>query len=405
MDRFSRLRASIPALLILGVVFYAGMYVGSENVAHSQRVVDVTDKSVGQPDDLDFEEFWRAWNIIDEYYVAPTATSTLTDVDRLHGAISGLAASLEDPYTTFLPPEDSKIFKDDISGNFEGVGMEISIREGILTVVSPLEGSPAKQAGIKAGDSIIRIDETSTSNMSVDEGVKLIRGEKGTVVSLTVVRDGEEQPLVIDVTRDVIDIPSVESELRDDGVFVVRLFNFSEDSVNAFRSAIRGFILSGSTELVLDLRGNPGGFLGAAVDMASWFLPMGKVVVEEDFGSDVETRSHRSRGYNVFGPDLEMVILIDRGSASAAEILAGALREHNVATLVGTQTFGKGSVQQLESVAGGSLKITVARWLTPNGTSISQNGLTPDVVVEYGTEEDPFRDTQLERAVELLKGL
>jgi len=394
---------TLSLLLLLGS-FYMGVNVGrgegSQNQNNDNNPIVNIEK--GKPEDVDFSSFWKAWEIIDSKYVS-YATTTETQ-ERVWGSIQGLAASLGDPYTVFFPPVEKKAFDQELSGNFEGVGMEIGIRDNILTVVAPLKGTPADRAGMQPGDKIIRIEDKITSNMTVEEAVMLIRGEKGTGVTLTIVR-GNDEPEEVTIIRDVIDLPIIETETKD-GVFIIRLYNFSAPAANEFRGALRDFINSNSDKLILDLRGNPGGFLDSAVDMASWFLPAGEVVVREDFGGNEESRIFRSIfGRNIFNENLKMAILVNGGSASASEILAGALSEHGVAKLVGTQTFGKGSVQELVPVTSDtSLKITIARWLTPQGKSISEGGLTPDVVVEM-TEEDieNDRDPQLEKAIEMLK--
>ena len=289
-------------------------------------------------------------------------------------------------------------------GNFEGVGMEIGMRNGILTVIAPLKGTPAERAGLKSGDSILRIDGEPTDNLTIDEAVGRIRGEGGTPVVFSIAREDENGLLEIEVIRARIDIPTINWSLRSDNIFVIELFNFSAVSPNLFRDTLREFVISGSDKLILDLRGNPGGFLEAAVDMASWFLPAGEVVLREDFGDHDKPRIHRSNGYDIFNDQLKMVIMINGGSASASEILAGALKQHGVASLVGEQSFGKGSVQELVDITPEtSLKITIARWLTPDGTSISDGGLSPDIEVEITEEDlDQDRDPQLESAVELL---
>jgi len=280
------------------------------------------------------------------------------------------------------------------------VGMEIGIRDDVLTVVAPLKGTPAEAAGLLSGDKIIAIDGKSTERMSSDAAVRLIRGEGGTTVTFTLLR-GESEVLEISVVRAVIEIPTIDTELRDDGVFVISLYNFGATSPDLFRNALQEFIDAGTTNLVIDLRGNPGGFLEAAVDMASWFLPDGAVVVREDQGSGQKEKVQRSRGYAVFNDSLNLAVLIDGGSASASEILAGALKDHGIATIVGATSFGKGSVQELINITGDtSLKVTVARWLTPNGLSISHEGLIPDVEVEY--DPDTTEDRQLEAAAKLL---
>ena len=338
----------------------------------------------------------------------------------IYGAIEGMTAALGDPYTVFFPPEESKIFQSEIAGNFEGVGMEVGVKDGKLVVVSPIKDSPAEKAGVRAGDFIMMIDGKESFSMPTDKAVKLIRGKAGTNVKLTLVREGAKNPVEITITRATIDLPTVKTTtktelsgtdgasdgagLRKDGIFVISLYSFSANSANLFRNALKEFINSGSHKLILDLRGNPGGYLEAAVDMASWFLPSGKVVVREEFGKNREERIYRSKGYNIFSDKLRTVILVDGGSASASEILAGALSENGVAKLVGEKTFGKGSVQELVNITSNtSLKVTIAKWLTPNGHSISEQGIVPDYVVEVMPEDvKNKKDRQMEKAVELL---
>jgi carboxyl-terminal processing protease len=282
--------------------------------------------------------------------------------------------------------------------------MEVGEKDSILVVISPIKDTPAEKAGIKAGDIILQIDGKVTSEMSVDEAVGLIRGEKGTTVEFVLAREGEKGSLSIKVVRDNIRIPTLEYEKRKDGIFVISLFNFSAGVENDFRKALREFVLSKSDKLIIDLRGNPGGYLDAAVDISSWFLPAGKIVVQEDFGKDTEPKVFRSKGYNIFNENLKMVVLVDNGSASASEIVAGALKEHDIAQIVGEKTYGKGSVQELIPISKDtSLKLTIARWLTPNGVSISDSGLEPNVVVERVSKDlKNDKDMQLEKAVDIL---
>ncbi|MBL7045221.1 MAG: S41 family peptidase [Parcubacteria group bacterium] len=393
----------VGVLLIIGA-FFSGLFVGGNKNGQISAAVPVSSDGSLAPGMVDFGPLWKAWNAINEKFVPATTTDAITDQDKLYGTIHGLTGSLEDPYTVFFPPEDAEIFEADIRGNFEGVGMEIGIRDKVLTVVAPLKGSPAEKAGIMVGDKVLKIDGTPTDGMTIDKSVKLIRGEGGTAVNLTIFRDGEAELLEIKIIRGTIQIPTIDTKLREDGVFVIELHNFSALSPNLFREALREFIESGTDKMVLDLRGNPGGFLEAAIDMASWWLPAGKIVVTEDFGENRNPRIHRSKGYNVFTDQLKMMILMNQGSASASEILAGALSQHGKATLVGTRSFGKGSVQELVKITPEtSLKVTVARWLTPNGKSISNGGLSADVEVEFTTEDfEAGLDPQLDKAVELL---
>lgn len=403
MERKVFMHRKIFVLLVLVAVFFVGMRYGEYRVRPSDYVEGVYNINASTTDPVNFEPFWKAWNIINEKY-AESGTTTPTQ-DKVWGAIKGLADSLGDPYSVFLPPEEREVFEEMISGTFSGVGMEIGEREEVLTVIAPLKGTPAERAGIRAGDMILKIDETPTNDLSVDEAVFRIRGKRGTTVTLTIFRDGEDEPRIVAIVRDTIIVPTLATELREDGIFVISLYNFDANSVEAFADAMEEFDLSQSDKLIVDLRGNPGGFLDAAVAIASFFLDEGEVVVREAYDREADERVHRSRDYRFITRPFHLVILVDKGSASASEILAGALRENDVATLVGEQTFGKGSVQELIPITRDtSLKLTVAQWLTPEGISISEAGLMPDYVVERTAEDfAEGRDPQLERAVELLR--
>ncbi len=368
-------------------------------------VLDRTEVTAKNGDPADFEQFWRAWNVINDKYV-PTKHDAVSNQEKVWGAISGLANSLGDPYTYFLPPQEKSLFEQDVQGSFGGVGMQIGAKDGFLTVIAPLKDSPSERAGIMKGDKILKIDNATTTEMTVDKALYLIRGEVGKPVKLLLYRDGVTEPFEVKVVREVISLPTIDTEKRGD-VFIIRLYGFPATGAELFRGALREFAQSGATKLVLDVRGNPGGYLEVAVEMASWFLPQGKVIVSEEEKGGAG-RVYRSKGYNVFGDDFRFIILADGGSASAAEILAGALQEHGIATLVGTKTFGKGSVQELVPITEDtSLKITIARWITPNGTNLSAGGLEPDVKVDITKEDiENDRDPQLDKAIELLrKGL
>lgn len=394
-------------IILVALAFFGGFTFAAHMAVRAQS-------AAGAPAGVDFSPVWKAWGVIDEKFVpaavsttTPAATSTAdANQKRVWGMIQGLAASLNDPYTFFLPPVENQEFTDDMSGSFQGVGMEIAVRDQILTVVSPLKGTPADKAGIKSGDHILKIDDASTQGMDVSTAVRKIRGPKGTEVVFMILREGWNAPREIKVVRDVINVPTVTTEARPDGIFVITLATFTSNSPDLFRKALREFIQSGDTKLILDLRGNPGGYLEAAVDMASWFLPSGKVVVTEDYAGHENNIIHRSLGYDVFNENLKMVILVDRGSASASEILADALHYYGKVQMVGVNTFGKGSVQELVDITSDTaLKITVARWLGPDGLQIPKEGIVPDVKVEL-TEEDAKaeKDPQLDKAVEILKG-
>jgi carboxyl-terminal processing protease len=393
------------SLSLIVILFGGGYFVGKKaesNTAIPTNVVNLQDASTS----IDLAPFWKVWNLIDKKFSASTSTQTISNQDRLYGAISGMVDSLKDPYTVFLTPEENKKFEESIQGNFEGVGMEIGIQDDILTVISPLKNTPAQKAGIVAGDKILEIDGVSTNGIKINEAVSKIRGKPGSEIKLKIFRVEQKEPFEVKIIRDVIIIPTIDTEMRKDGIFIISLYNFSANSVDGFRKAIREFYNSKSNKLILDLRGNPGGFLESSVEIAGWFLPVGKIIVKEQF-NDKEEKIFRSKGPGMFNKDLKMVVLIDEGSASASEILAGALQQHGVATLVGKNTFGKGSVQELvEITPQTSLKVTIAQWLTPNGSSISDGGLVPDFVVENKYEENTKKlsqDLQLEEAIKILK--
>jgi carboxyl-terminal processing protease len=410
---------AVGALVALGVAFGSGLFFGAKE--WNSSLLQAATSAVGlslpltsdkAPPGLNEASLWRAWNLLEENYIETTASSTTpSEEERLWGAIDGLTQSYKDPYTVFLPPEEAEMFEEEIRGAFEGVGMELGLKDEELVVIAPLKGSPAERAGIQTGDLILGIDGKSTEGMAIEDAVKLIRGEKGTTVLLTVLHDGIEESEKISIVRDTINIPVIKQELTEagaleGGIYVIEVYSFSATSPELFRSALRDFMRSGTNKLLLDLRGNPGGFLEAAVHMASFFLPVGEIVVTEDFKGNQENINHRSVGYDVFkNRNLKMAILVNQGSASASEILAGALQQHGVATLVGDKTFGKGSVQELLEIGGGAeLKVTIARWLTPDGTSISDGGLDPDIEVERTAEDaEAGRDPQKEAAIEWLK--
>lgn len=404
MELFRKHGALITTGILIALASYLiGVNQGQDLI--SREVSGLENQSKDQPTSVDFSPFWKAWNLIEEKYVpASTTMEKIDDQAKVYGAIEGLAQSLGDPYTVFFPPVESEMFHADIRGNFEGVGMEVLAQDGVVTVISPIKNSPASRAGMLAGDKIIKIDGKTTNGLTTEDAVQLIRGPRGTKVTLTVFRNGNKQPFDVDIVREVIDIPTINTQKLDGGIFKIDLYSFSENSPNLFRGALREFVLSKNGKLILDLRGNPGGYLEAAIDMASWFLPSSAVVVKEDFASRRDEKIYRSRGYDVFTDKLKFVILVDSGSASASEILAGALQEHGKAIIVGDQTFGKGSVQELVDITSDtSIKITVARWLTPKGKSISEKGVTPDYVVKYTTaDRDAGRDPQLQKAIEIL---
>lgn len=390
------------AIIVLGISFGSGYYLGRNNPPAISQVVVIDNKESAISSTTDFSPFWKVWNTLNEKFVPTHSTTTPDNQIKVYGAIEGLAASYGDPYTVFFPPTDNKNFADEISGSFEGVGMEVDVRDGVLTVIAPLKDTPAYNAGIKSGDKILAIDKKSTQGLTTEVAITKIKGKKGTTVTFTIQREGKKDPFEISVVRDVISTPTIDTEAKGN-VFVIHLYTFTATSPDLFRNALRSFVESGKTKLILDLRGNPGGYLEAAVDMASWFLPSGDLVVSEK-SKNPDSQDYRSRGYNIFNDNLKMAILIDNGSASASEILSGALHDHGKVILVGNRSYGKGSVQELVPITSDtSLKVTIAKWYTPNGISISNGGLTPDINVDLDQAKYlKGEDTQLTKAIEVL---
>ncbi len=355
------------------------------------------------PEDLDFSLFWEAWHKIQQEYVSP---GDINIQELIYGAISGMVESIGDPYTVFFNPGDTKKFLEDIGGEFEGVGMEIGIRESQLQVIAPLEGTPAQKAGLRPGDIIIKIDGVSTIDITIEEAVTLIRGPKGTEVTLTIMRDEWDTSKDFTIKRAVIEIPSLKWELKQENIAYIKLYHFSEKVDQDFTEMATHILKSPSEKIILDLRNNPGGYLEKAQDIAGWFLEKGQVVVIEDFGKEEEQVVYKAKGNSKF-LDYPVVILINQGSASASEILASALRDNRNIKIIGETSFGKGSVQKLESLRdGSSLKITIANWLTPKGELITDKGLEPDIKVEMtGEDYEQDRDPQLKKALEIIKGV
>lgn len=353
------------------------------------------------PSDVDFDLFWRVWNTLKEKYVD---AEDLDAKQMLYGAIQGMLSSTGDPYTTFFDPEANKQFKEDLAGSFEGIGAEVGVRDQLLTIISPLSGSPAEQAGIHAGDIILKIDGEETNSMTLEDAVSKMRGEKGTEVSLTVYRKDIDETLDIAITRDTIVVESIRTDYPAEGIARIKILQFGNDTAQDFRKAVSDIESRELKGLILDVRNDPGGSLDAVIDMAGLMLDRGSVVVMEEDHDGNREKIYASGGNGL--KDIPTVVLINEGSASASEILAGALKDNreNV-TLVGKTTFGKGSVQELLPLPQGtSVKVTVAKWLTPAGYQINKEGIAPDVEVDRTTEDyDNDRDPQLDKALEILK--
>jgi carboxyl-terminal processing protease len=388
----------LAIILLMGASFAAGLsWAGKDN---SSKIIAYSpeSKQANSETAFDFNLYWEVWDKLRSDYVDK---NKVKDEEMFYGSLRGLAASMDDPYTVFMDPKEAKEFADDLSGTFEGIGAEVGMRKDIITIIAPLAGMPAEKAGVKAGDKIYAIDGVSTLGLSVDEAVKKIRGEKGTEVTLTLIREDEDKPLEIKIVRGLIVVKSVKTELRNDGVMVITVSNFNDDTMGLFNQAVKTALTKNPKGIILDLRNNPGGYLDTAISMASAWVKEGPVVVEQ-FGEG-KRQEYFAEGNPSLG-GFKTVVLINGGSASASEIVAGALRDYKKATIVGEQSFGKGSVQSLRDLSDGSaLKITVAKWLTPNGDFINEKGITPDLEIKLSKEDvDKNKDPQMVKALELI---
>lgn len=380
-------------IALFALVFFVGTFVGK------QQIVCNTCK----PEAVNFSLFWSAYETLHQAYIDKEG---IDEQKLIYGAIEGMAKSLGDPYTSFFDPKQAKVFEQDLAGSFGGIGIEVASRKGQLIIVAPLKGTPGEKAGLKPGDSIVKIDGKITNDLSTDEAVSLIRGKKGTTVTLTIFREGWQTTKDFSIVRATIKIDSINWELKNGDVAIIYIHQFDQTLSADFKKAAFEILQSPAKKIIVDVRGNPGGYLQTAQDIAGWFLPNGHVVTIEDFGKDKARLEYRAEG-NASFLNFPVVVLIDKGSASASEILAGALRDDRGIKLIGEKSFGKGSVQEIRELAGSEsfLKITIARWLTPKGSSISEVGLTPDVVVAGTLETKPDSDPQLDKALEIIKGL
>lgn len=345
---------------------------------------------------VDFDQFWQVWDKLKSTYVKEPVKET----DMLYGAIQGLVSSLGDPYSLYFPPKEAEEFARDLSGELEGIGAEIGIKNNQLTVVSPLPDSPAEKAGLRPGDKIFNIDKESTFGMDVNVAVTKIRGKADTKVVLTVVRDNESKPIDITVTRSKINLPSVLFSMKPNNIAYLRVMQFNEDTTPQMNKYIKEMKSRSVKGIILDLRNNPGGYLDSAIEMSSEWVASGVVVSEK--GRDGRSREHKTEGdHSLAG--IKTIVLVNKGSASASEIVAGALQDTKTGVLIGEQTFGKGSVQDLQTFPDGSaLKLTVAEWFTPNGKNINKEGIKPDIeVIEDWENEKVGEDSVLDKALEI----
>lgn len=424
---FQRYILFYVALSIIGLSFYSGYVIGNgkvsvpfsqkenEEVRQSPKNGKVINAGKAPPKylnkDVNFNLFWDVWKKAQTNYLVKDTP----DTKLFYGALTGIVSALNDPYSVFLDPETAKKFDESLSGTFEGIGAEIGMKNEQIVIVSPLPGTPAEKAGLRAGDKILAIDKTSTLGMLLDGAVTRIRGKRGTKVTLTILRDHEKKEREIAIVRDKIQVKSVETTPQKDakndqnnkkdvvpeGIAYLKISHFNEDTMDGFRKAVREILAKKSRGIVLDLRNNPGGFMDTAVQISGYWVDGKAAVIQEDNeGGRKEFKGTASAVLK----DMPTIVLINQGSASASEIVAGALQDYGKAKIVGKKSFGKGSVQNVERLKDGSaLKLTIARWLTPKGRSINEHGIDPDIEVDRSDEDyDNNRDPQLDRAFELL---
>ena len=393
------LAALAIAASMIGSGFYFGYSYGN-NYPKNIIIKGVSDMESGSKTGADFSIFWQAWDLLKNNHIKG---AELEDKNLIYGAIEGLVNSADDPHTVFMRPDDSQKFEEDIQGEFGGIGAELGLKDDFVVVVAPLEDTPASRAGIKAGDKILEVDGKPILKPDVTETVKKIRGTVGTQVMLKLLSNGDDSPHEVTLTRATFETPTVKWEIKDGDIAYIQLFSFNEKASYLFYKASLAVMLGDLKGIVLDLRNDPGGYLEVAVNISGWFFEKGTPVVSEKFRSGEETK-FTANGTAAF-KDLPIVVLVNKGSASASEILAGALRDNRKIKLIGEKTFGKGTVQNLEQLKDGSqIKMTIANWIMPSGKILDEKGLVPDIEVKI-TEKDVEvkEDPQLERALEELR--
>ena len=386
------------AVLLVVISFSVGYQTGHKGYVWSGSTYQVVNQS-SVPKNVDYNLLWDAMKVVDSKFIGKAPTPE----QYLYGAVKGAVAAAGDPYTAFFEPKELEIFNTDLKGNFDGIGAEIGKQNGNIVIIAPLDGTPASRAGLRPKDIIMKVDGASTADWTTDEAVDHIRGQRGTKVVLTIAREGRLQPFDLAIVRDQIVIKSVKWEFKQVGskrIAVITISRFGEDTLPLFQNAVNDVITKSADGLIVDLRNNPGGYLQSAVDVASQWVKSGDVVVKEAKSQGSE-QVYTASGLNRLG-GLKTIVLINGGSASAAEILAGALHDHGKATLLGEKSFGKGSVQELVNLPeGGAVKVTVAKWITPGGKNLDKDGLNPDIPVKL-TEDDAKanKDPQMDKALE-----
>lgn len=399
IENKSKMKKSSIAKMIIGaiLVFALGFYSSDSDLLDFNISRQSNNQNSQElPKQLDYSAVEEVYSKLKANFDGELDAAKLQD-----GLRTGLVQAAGDPYTEFLDEQASKEFQENLSGSFEGIGAELGKEDELIVIVSPIAGFPAEKAGLKANDAIVEINGESAVDLSIIQAVQKIRGPKGTEVKLGVIRDGKR--LDFTITRDTISIPSVKTEKVSGNIGVIRISRFGEDTTQLVREAAQKFKNENVKGIILDLRGNPGGLLDASVEVASVWLPEGQTILQEKRGEEV-IKTYFAQGNPILN-GVETVVLINEGSASASEIVAGALSDHGAATLIGTKSFGKGSVQEVQELDfGGLLKVTIARWYTPEGINIDENGIKPDKEVKLTDKDvEQDKDPQQKAAINFLK--
>ncbi|HJW90766.1 MAG TPA: S41 family peptidase [Anaerolineales bacterium] len=409
------LAGGLLVILVLTGIFSLGLFFGGVFAAETRSLVDAAPltlpdnipggsdptSAIKSPENLEelFKPFWESWKVVHDQYI----DQPVDDEVLMRGAIRGMLEALDDPHTSYMNPEEYRQSSIMLAGEYEGIGAWVDPRGEYLAIISPMPGSPAEKAGLLPGDQILAVDGNDMTGINPNLVISRVLGPAGSEVTLTIRRDGQEKPFEVTLKRASIIVPSVESKTLEGDIAYIKLTTFGYDSTEELRNAIQDTLKQKPVGIILDLRNNGGGALDTAIEVASEFVGEG-VIMHEEFGNG-ERKTYNTLNGGL-ATEIPLVVLINQGSASASEIVAGAIQDHERGALVGVTSFGKGSVQLLNQLANdqGVVRITIARWLTPDGKTIHETGIEPDYVVEL-TEEDQKagRDPQLEKAIELLK--
>ncbi len=392
----------VVGLILLVATYGVGYKMGRKGYVFVPKSFLVVNQD-SQPQNVDYNLLWDALDAVNKNYIE----KPIDQQKVLYGAVQGAVAAVGDPYTTFFPPQDLKNFQTSLKGSFDGIGAEVGKQNGNIVIIAPLDGSPAQKAGLRAKDIIAKVNGEVVNDWSVEQAVNKIRGQKGTKVTLTMVREGKNQPFDVTITRDTIVVKSVKWEIKYSGpnntgkkIAVITLSQYGDDTKYLFDQAVNSILQQNVQGIIVDERNNPGGYLQTAVEIASNWVKEGEVVVTEAH-SDGSNVAYKAEGNNRLA-GMKTVILMNGGSASAAEIFAGALHDYKIGELIGEKSFGKGSVQQLIDLKeGGAVKVTIAKWITPGGVNLNHNGLEPDVAVKLSDEDvAKGQDPQMQKALE-----